>query len=76
MAPHQFIRFRLDLGYAQYLAVYQGRVKTVVTKADDGRCIEFPVANIQRYLDLSGIHGYFEMELTDQNKFVGIRRLA
>ncbi|PPD22422.1 MAG: topoisomerase II [Methylomonas sp.] len=76
MAPHQFIRFRLDLGYVQYLAVYQGIAKTVVTTADDGRRIEFPVANIHRYLDISGIHGYFEMELTEQNKFVGIRRLA
>lgn len=76
MADNQFIRFKLNLSYDQYLAVYQGVAKTVTVIADDGRRILFPAGNIQRYLSKNGIQGYFEMELTPQNKFVGINKLA
>ena len=72
---HHRIRFSLDLSYDQYLAVYQGVAKTVIAKADDGRNIVFPAGNIQRYLNKNGIKGYFEMELTAQNKFIGIKKL-
>lgn len=75
MSANQRIRFHLDLGYDQYLAVYQGVAKTVATIANDGRRIVFPAGNIQRYLTKEGIRGYFEMELTAQNKFVGIKKL-
>ena len=73
---NQLIRFKLDLSYDQYLAVYQGIAKTVVTIADDGRRIVFPAGNIQRYLTKTGIQGHFEMELTAQNKFIGIKKLV
>ncbi len=76
MPTHQLIRFRLDLSYDQYLAVYQGVAKTIITTADDGRRVLFPAGNIQRYLNKNGIQGYFEMELTAQNKFVGIKKLG
>lgn len=76
MPTNQLIRFRLNLGYDQYLAVYQEVAKNVTVLADDGRRILFPAGKIQRYLTKDGIQGYFEMELTAQNKFVGIRKLA
>ncbi|MGY6275164.1 DUF2835 domain-containing protein [Methylomonas sp. MgM2] len=72
---NQFIRFKLNLTYDQYLAVYQGLAKTVTTIADDGRRIVFPAGNIQRYLTKSGIQGHFQMELTPQHKFVAITRI-
>lgn len=73
---NQFIRFKLDLSYDQYLAVYQGIAKTVTTIADDGRRIVFPAGNIQRYLTKAGIRGHFEMELTAQNKFMSVKKIA
>lgn len=76
MAGNQFIRFKMNLSYDQYLAVYQGIAKTVSVIADDGRRIMFPAGNIQRFLTKNGIQGYFEMELTAQSKFVGIKKLA
>jgi hypothetical protein len=69
-------RFHLNLSYDQFLGVYQGAIKTVVTKTDDGRNISFPAGNIQRFLSKDGIQGYFEMELTAQHKFVSIKRLT
>lgn len=76
MPGNQFIRFKLNLTYDQYLAVYQGMAKTVSALADDGRRIQFPAGNIQRYLTKTGIQGHFEMELTPQNKFVAITRIS
>lgn len=72
---NQRIRFHLRISYDLYLSVYQGISKMVRTKAEDGRIIEFPAARIQQFLTREGIVGYFEMELTDNNKFVGIRKL-
>ncbi len=71
----QYIRFHLSIRYEQYLSVYQGISKTIRTKADDGRIIEFPASNIQTYLQKNGIHGYFEMEVSEQQKFLGIKKL-
>ncbi len=73
---HQFIRFRLNISYDQYLTVYQGISQTIRTRDVQGRVIEFPARNIQSFLTKDGIYGYFEMELTEQNKFVGIKRLS
>lgn len=75
MTPHQFIRFSLNLSYDQYLSVYQGIAKNVSVLADDGRRIQFPAGTIQSFLTKQGIQGYFEMELTPQNKFIGIRKI-
>ncbi len=76
MTGHHYIRFQLHLSYDQYLAVYQGIAKNINVVADDGRRILFPAGNVQRYLTKDGIHGYFEMELTAQHKFVNIKKLA
>lgn len=75
MSNHQHIRFHLNVGYDQFLAVYQGIAKTVVAKTDDGRNISFPAGNVQRFLNKNGIQGYFEIELTEKNKFISIKKL-
>jgi hypothetical protein len=72
---NQYIRFSLNLSCEQYLKVYQGIAKSVSVIADDGRRIAFPAGNIQSFLTKQGINGYFEMELTPENKFVSIKRL-
>ncbi|MGZ5044582.1 MAG: DUF2835 domain-containing protein [Methylobacter sp.] len=75
MAQYQCIRFTLKLSYDQYLKVYQGIVKNVSVIADDGRRIAFPAGRIQPFLTKQGIDGYFEMELTPENKFICIKKL-
>ena len=76
MSGRQIIRFSLHLTYDQFLSVYQGFARNVSVVADDGRRIQFPAGNVQSFLTKEGIHGYFEMELTANNKFVGIRKLG
>ncbi len=75
MSQHQLIRFTLQLPYDQFLKVYQGVAKNISVIADDGRRISFPARNIQSFLTKDGIRGYFEMELTAENKFVDITKL-
>jgi UDP-2,3-diacylglucosamine pyrophosphatase LpxH len=75
MSQHHIIRFSIDLTYDQYLKVYQGIAKTITVISDDGRRIIFPAGNIQSFLTKQGISGYFEMEFTPQNKFVGIKKI-
>jgi len=72
---NQLIRFSLQLSYDQYLSVYQGSAKNVSVVADDGRRIAFPARNIQAFLTKEGIKGYFQMELTAENKFVSIKKI-
>jgi hypothetical protein len=75
MPPHQFIRFSLNISYQRYLQVYQGLANQVSVLADDGRRIEFSAGKIQPFLTRQGIHGYFELELTAENKFVRLQKL-
>jgi hypothetical protein len=69
------IHFSLQLSYGQYLRVYQGAAKQISVIADDGRRIAFPAGNIQSFLTKDGIQGYFEMKLTEKNKFVSLVKL-
>jgi len=72
---NQLIRFSLQLSYDQYLQVYQGAAKNISVVATDGRRIAFPARNVQSFLTRKGINGYFEMELTAENKFICIKKL-
>ena len=75
MNQYQHIRFALNLSYDQYFKVYQGIAKNVSVIADDGRRLAFPAGKVQPFLTKQGINGYFEMELTSENKFVSIKKL-
>jgi len=72
---NQLIRFSLQLSYDQYLQVYQGAAKNISVVATDGRRIAFPARNVQSFLTRKGINGYFEMELTAENKFICIKKI-
>jgi hypothetical protein len=76
MSLNQFVRFSLQLSYDQYLQVYQGSAKNISVQAEDGRRIAFPARNVQSFLTKEGIQGYFEMELTNENKFICIKKIS
>ncbi len=75
MNQHHFIHFSLQLSYDQYLQVYQGSAKNISVLSDDGLRISFPARNIQSFLTKEGVRGYFEMELTAENKFIRVKKL-
>ena len=75
MDQQQTIRFSLSLSYEQYAKFYRGLAKNISVIADDGRRIEFPAGKIQPFLTELGIHGYFELKLSVENKFLSLKKL-
>jgi hypothetical protein len=75
MIRNKYMRFALTLSSEQFLQVYQGIAKNVQVITDDGKRVAFPAGRIQPFLTREGISGYFEMELTVDNKFVSIKKL-
>lgn len=72
----QQIKFSLDISSDQFLAVYKGHAKNISTIAMDGRRIEFAAEKIRQYLTHEGIRGVFEMEISQDNRFLSIKRLV
>jgi hypothetical protein len=75
MNKTQCIRFVLSLSSDDYRAYYTGSTKSVLAKSHDGRMVKFPASVLQQFLTHEGIHGLFEMEIDQNNKFISIRKL-
>ena len=73
--PHS-IRFRLSISADEYLAYYQGRVHDVITRAEDGRKLQFPANALQPFVSHQGIHGLFELRFDANHKLLGLQRLG
>ena len=70
------LRFRLAMPAELYLNYYQGKAQAVMVETLDGRTLQFPAQVLQRFVTHAGIHGLFEIEFDEQNKFVDIRRVS
>jgi hypothetical protein len=69
------IRFYLDIPREEYLRFYQGNAQSVSVKAEDGRQVQFPAANLRAFVGHQGIQGHFEITLGEGNKLLAIRRI-
>lgn len=69
------LRFTLSIPADLYLSHYRGDAQAVSTRAEDGRRVEFPARQLRPYVTREGVHGRFELEFTEQGKFVALRRL-
>ncbi|MDD5215749.1 MAG: DUF2835 domain-containing protein [Methylococcales bacterium] len=76
MKNHHTVRFNLSLSTEDFLRVYQGITKHIITRTDDGQVLKFPAQNIKQFLTHNGIYGYFEMAFSPDHKFIGIKRLG
>jgi len=69
------IKFRIALSTDAFLHYYRGSARSVIVRAEDGRRIQLPAANLRPFLLSDGINGEFELTLDDNNKLLDIRRL-
>ncbi|HXK56134.1 MAG: DUF2835 domain-containing protein [Gammaproteobacteria bacterium] len=69
------IKFRVALSADAFLRYYRGSARAVIVRAEDGRRIQLPAANLRPFLLSDGIYGEFELTLDDNNKLLDIRRL-
>ena len=68
--------FRIDLSYQDYLLYYQGNVRGVVVRADEGLTLQLPAARLRRFVTPAGIHGRFALELDEHNQTRRLERLG
>ncbi|MCB1830834.1 MAG: DUF2835 domain-containing protein [Chromatiaceae bacterium] len=69
------IKFSIALSADRFLHYYRGNARSVIVRADDGRRIRLPAANLRPFLLSDGINGEFELTLDENNKLLDIRRL-
>lgn len=71
----QNIVVALQISAEEYLKVYRGTGKVVVTRDAAGRRVRFPVNILQKYVTREGINGVFEIAFDSQGRFQNIRKL-
>ncbi len=66
--------FRIDLSYQDYLLYYQGNVRGVVVRTEEGPTLQLPAARLRRFVTPAGVHGRFELELDEHNQTLRLER--
>ena len=65
----------ISISADEYLKLYEGVAKDVVTQATDGRVVRFPARILQPFVTRSGVSGRFAIHFNQQNRFMGIERV-
>lgn len=65
----------LRLPAHEFLRYYRAPGARVIARARDGRRVQFPASALQRFVDHSGVHGWFRLEFDATGRLLGIRRL-
>lgn len=68
-------RFSLRLSNEQYLKFYRSQARYVHVTTHEGLSIKFPAEHLRAYVTHDGISGEFELESTEEGKFVALRRI-
>jgi hypothetical protein len=69
------MRFYLDISPQQYLSYYKNSGIVVNVQADNGRTLQFPASELQKFVTHSGIQGRFEIKFNEQHKLVSLKRV-
>ena len=69
------VSVNLHISAEEFLKLYKGSAKSVVTKSVDGRRIRFPARILQPYVTKNGVEGSFKIYFDEKGKFKWIDRL-
>lgn len=75
MTGSQTAHFFINISADEFRAYYRGDIKYVITRAKDGRKIQFPAEVLRPFLDQHGVRGNFVITFDRDHKFVEIQRL-
>ena len=67
--------FTLDISAEKLQSYYSGSAKFVHVQAEDGRSLQFPISELQKFVSHSGVQGRFEILFDDQYKLVSLKRI-
>lgn len=72
----KYILVDLYISPEKYMLMYQGKARSVYTRATDGRSVSFPAKILKPFLLKDGIRGRFRIIFNDQGKYQGIEKLS
>ena len=75
MASHTRVQFQLSISADDYVTYYQGVTRAVSILGDNGKRIEFPAEHLRQFVTHDGVHGNFELEFDDNNRFVALKKI-
>ena len=75
MGQNRHYQFTLGISPDDYAKYYEGVVTEVQVETYSGLILRFPASVLRKYLTHNGIHGAFEMEVDQNDKFVSIRNI-
>lgn len=71
----RFYRFQLFLTYEECRQYYDGSYSAIQVMAHTGQTVQFPAEHIRPFVTSQGVHGIFEMEVDNTNKFKSLKKL-
>lgn len=70
------LRLRLSIPPEACLRYYQGEVRDVLARSEDGRRVRFPAAALRQHIRRDGVQGRFELEYDEHHRLVALRRIG
>ena len=67
-------KFSIQIDASEIEKYYQGRVRNILVKANNGLKIQFPANLILPYVTHSGVSGQFILQYEDNGKATSLRR--
>lgn len=69
--------FNLGMSYQEFCDVYYSKgYRQVVVTTVNGTRVALPAGRLIPFIDTQGIHGRFLLQVDEQQKFVGLKRLT
>ncbi|PJG58651.1 DUF2835 family protein [Aeromonas cavernicola] len=67
--------FRLSLSSEEIMLMYQGHVRRLVVRCEQGLTLELALEKLRPFISISGVHGYFRLNTQDDHRFVSLERI-
>ncbi|WP_432277180.1 DUF2835 family protein [Glaciecola petra] len=66
--------FSVSMSYAECENLYHDQIQYLVVTSTEGKRIQLPKQNMQKFVSLNGLHGMFVMEVDRNNKIKMINK--
>ena len=67
--------FRLALGREEIMLMYQGHVRRLVVRTEQGLTLELGLEKIRGFVSQDGVYGYFRLKTQDDHRFISLERI-
>ena len=67
--------FRLALGRDELMLMYQGHVRRLVVRTEQGLTLALGLEKLRGFVSDSGVYGYFRLKTQDDHRFISLERI-